>query len=130
MPLDRFLMQGLICSCLEPSKTKKLPTRSTAKNSFSIPRDATGYVQDVVEATHAIEAIMQSVSSSSSVRCFAGSAHGFRNLLAHDYGAIDDESVYGMVFSDLGDLKVEVSPPTPPAPTTRPAGWGWVPVAG
>ncbi len=25
----------------------------------------------------------------------------FRNLLAHDYGAIDDDSVFGVVYSDL-----------------------------
>lgn len=33
----------------------------------------------------------------------------FRNLLAHDYGAIDDEAVYGVVYSDLIVLKEEVA---------------------
>jgi uncharacterized protein with HEPN domain len=33
----------------------------------------------------------------------------FRNLLAHDYGAIDDDSVYGLAFSDLIVLKAEVA---------------------
>lgn len=33
----------------------------------------------------------------------------FRNLLAHDYGAIDDDAVYGLAFSDLIVLKAEVS---------------------
>lgn len=33
----------------------------------------------------------------------------FRNLLAHDYGAIDDEAVYGVVYSDLILLKTEVA---------------------
>ncbi len=33
----------------------------------------------------------------------------FRNLLAHDYGAVDDDAVFGLVYSDLIVLKVEVS---------------------
>ncbi|MCP9861117.1 MULTISPECIES: DUF86 domain-containing protein [unclassified Cyanobium] len=33
----------------------------------------------------------------------------FRNLLAHDYGAIDDDAVYGLAFSDLIVLKAEVT---------------------
>jgi uncharacterized protein with HEPN domain len=32
----------------------------------------------------------------------------FRNLLAHDYGAIDDDSVFGIVYSDLIVLQAEV----------------------
>ena len=32
----------------------------------------------------------------------------FRNLLAHDYGAIDDDSVFGVVYSDLVVLQAEV----------------------
>jgi uncharacterized protein with HEPN domain len=32
----------------------------------------------------------------------------FRNLLAHDYGAVDDDAVFGLVYSDLIELKVEV----------------------
>jgi len=32
----------------------------------------------------------------------------FRNLLAHDYGAVDDDSVFGLVHSDLIVLKAEV----------------------
>ena len=32
----------------------------------------------------------------------------FRNLLAHDYGAVDDDSVFGLVQSDLIVLKAEV----------------------
>ena len=32
----------------------------------------------------------------------------FRNLLAHDYGAVDDDSVFGLVYSDLIVLKAEV----------------------
>ena len=32
----------------------------------------------------------------------------FRNLLAHDYGAVDDDSVFGLVYSDLILLKHEV----------------------
>jgi uncharacterized protein with HEPN domain len=33
----------------------------------------------------------------------------FRNLLAHDYGAIDDDSVFGVVYSDLVVLQAEVA---------------------
>jgi uncharacterized protein with HEPN domain len=33
----------------------------------------------------------------------------FRNLLAHDYGAIDDDSVFGLVYSDLIVLQEEVA---------------------
>lgn len=32
----------------------------------------------------------------------------FRNLLAHDYGAVDDDTVFGLVYSDLILLKAEV----------------------
>ena len=32
----------------------------------------------------------------------------FRNLLAHDYGAVDDDAVFGLVYSDLIVLKTEV----------------------
>jgi len=31
----------------------------------------------------------------------------FRNLLAHDYGAVDDDAVFGLVYSDLIVLKAE-----------------------
>ena len=33
----------------------------------------------------------------------------FRNLLTHDYGAIDDDSVFGIVYSDLIVLQAEVA---------------------
>ena len=33
----------------------------------------------------------------------------FRNLLAHDYGAVDDDAVFGLVYSDLIVRKAEVS---------------------
>ena len=33
----------------------------------------------------------------------------FRNLLAHGYGAVDDNAVFGLVYSDLILLKAEVS---------------------
>ena len=32
----------------------------------------------------------------------------FRNLLAHDYGAVDDDAVFGLVYSDLIAMKAEV----------------------
>jgi uncharacterized protein YutE (UPF0331/DUF86 family) len=28
----------------------------------------------------------------------------FRNLLAHHYGAVDDDAVFGLIYSDLIDL--------------------------
>jgi uncharacterized protein with HEPN domain len=33
----------------------------------------------------------------------------FRYLLAHDYGAIDDDSVFGIVYSDLIVLRADVA---------------------
>jgi uncharacterized protein YutE (UPF0331/DUF86 family) len=33
----------------------------------------------------------------------------FRNLLAHDYGAIDDDSVFGIVYSDFIVLRADVA---------------------
>ncbi len=33
----------------------------------------------------------------------------FRNLLTHNYGAVNDAAVYGLVYSDLIVLKQEVS---------------------
>jgi uncharacterized protein with HEPN domain len=30
-------------------------------------------------------------------------------MLAHDYGAVDDDAVFGLVYSDLIVLKAEVS---------------------
>jgi uncharacterized protein with HEPN domain len=33
----------------------------------------------------------------------------FRNLLAHDYGAIDDDSVFAVVYSDVIVLQAEVA---------------------
>jgi len=33
----------------------------------------------------------------------------FRNPLAHGYGAVDDDAVFGLVYSDLIVLKAEVS---------------------
>ena len=33
----------------------------------------------------------------------------FRNLLTHNYGAINDDAVYGLVYSDLIVLRAEVA---------------------
>ena len=33
----------------------------------------------------------------------------FRNLLTHNYGAINDNVVYGLIYSDLIVLKAEVA---------------------
>ncbi|WP_411874390.1 DUF86 domain-containing protein [Vulcanococcus limneticus] len=32
----------------------------------------------------------------------------FRNMLAHDYGAVDDDAVFGLVYSDVIVMKAEV----------------------
>jgi uncharacterized protein with HEPN domain len=48
------------------------------------------------------EALFSSISNSRAIV-------DFRNLLAHDYGAVDDDAVFGLVYSDLIVLKAEVS---------------------
>ena len=47
------------------------------------------------------ESLFRSISNSRAIV-------DFRNLLAHDYGAVDDDSVFGLVQSDLIVLKEEV----------------------
>lgn len=33
----------------------------------------------------------------------------FRNMLSHNYGAVNDDAVYGLIYSDLIVLKAEVA---------------------
>ena len=47
------------------------------------------------------ESLLRSVSNSRAMV-------GFGNLLAHDYGAVDDDLVFGLVQSDLIVLKADV----------------------
>lgn len=47
------------------------------------------------------ETLLKSISNSSAIV-------DFRNILAHNYGAIDDEAVYGLIYSDLKILKTEI----------------------
>jgi uncharacterized protein with HEPN domain len=105
-------------------------------------RDASAYLQDVLEACTAIEDVISGVSledyrnrravrsaverefiiigealrrvSAIDERLFSSISNSraivdFRNILAHDYGAVDDAAVFGLIFSDLLVLKVEVS---------------------
>ena len=107
-----------------------------------MPRDIAAYLQDIMDAAHAIANVMRGVSlddyrATRSIRSsverefiiigaalrrisaldeelFASISNSraivdFRNLLAHDYGAIDDDSVFGVVYSDLIVLQVEVA---------------------
>jgi uncharacterized protein YutE (UPF0331/DUF86 family) len=48
------------------------------------------------------EALFKSISNSRAII-------GFRNILAHNYRAIDDEAVYGLIYSDLKILKTEIA---------------------
>jgi uncharacterized protein with HEPN domain len=106
-----------------------------------MPRDLSAYLQDILDATYAINDVMRGVSlehyrATRSIRSsverefiIIGEALrrisaldeelfdsisnsraiiDFRNLLTHDYGAIDDDSVFGVVYSDLIVLQAEV----------------------
>jgi len=48
------------------------------------------------------ERLFRSISNSRAIVDFC-------NLLAHDYGAVDDDAVFGLVYSDLVVLKAEVA---------------------
>ena len=107
-----------------------------------MPRDIAAYLQDIMDAAHAIANVMRGVSlddyrATRSIRSsverefiiigaalrrisaldeelFASISNSraivdFRNLLAHDYGAIDDDSVFGVVYSGLIVSQAEVA---------------------
>ncbi len=105
-----------------------------------MPRSATAYLADVIEACDAIEAVLDRVdlsryrdsrSTRSSVErefiiigeavsvlgrvapdLFDQISHtrmvvGFRNVLTHDYAAVDDETVFGVTQDDIPVLRSE-----------------------
>ena len=69
-------------------------------------RDLSAYLQDIYDACAAIEEVIEGVTLDD----YRGrrAIIDFRNLLTHDYGAVDDDSVFGLVHSDLIVLKAEV----------------------
>ena len=67
--------------------------------------DLSASLLDILGACIAIEDVMRDIALEDDRRqC----AVAFGNLLAHDYEAVDDDSVFGLVYSDLGVLRVEV----------------------
>ena len=69
-------------------------------------RDLSAYLQDIYDACVAIEEVIDGVTLDD---CRGRRAIiDFRNLLAHDYGAVDGDSVFELVHSDLIILKAEV----------------------
>lgn len=79
-------------------------------------RDLSAYLLDIYDACVAIEEVIEGVTLEDyrAQRAVRSSVErefviiDFRNLLAHDYGAVDDDSVFGLVHSDLIVLKAEV----------------------
>ena len=69
--------------------------RSAVEREFIIIGEAIGRIRTLNEA------LFSSISNSRAIV-------DFRNLLAHDYGAVDDDAVFGLVYSDLIVLKEEV----------------------
>jgi uncharacterized protein with HEPN domain len=69
-------------------------------------RDLSAYLQDIYDACVAIEEVIEGFTLDD----YGGrrAIIDFRNLLTHDYGAVDDDSVFGLVHSDLIALKAEV----------------------
>ncbi|MFN9631371.1 MAG: DUF86 domain-containing protein [Cyanobacteriota bacterium] len=74
----------------------KCAVRSAVEREFSIIGEALRRVSSLDET------LFRSISNSRAIV-------DFRNLLAHDYGAVDDDAVFGLVYSDLIVLKAEVS---------------------
>ncbi|WP_186698285.1 DUF86 domain-containing protein [Cyanobium sp. NS01] len=70
--------------------------RSAVEREFIIIGEALRRVRNLDET------LFSSISNSHAIV-------DFRNLLAHDYGAVDDDAVFGLVYSDLIVLKAEVS---------------------
>ena len=74
----------------------KRAVRSAVEREFIIIGEALRRVSTLDET------LFRSISNSRAIV-------DFRNLLAHDYGAVDDDAVFGLVYSDLIVLKAEVS---------------------
>ena len=79
---------------LEEYRSKRA-VRSAVEREFIIIGEALRRISALVET------LFSSISNSRAVV-------DFRNLLAHDYGAVDDDAVFGLVYSDLIVLKAEV----------------------
>jgi uncharacterized protein with HEPN domain len=79
---------------LEEYRSKRA-VRSAVEREFIIIGEALGRVSALDET------LFSSISNSRAIV-------DFRNLLAHDYGAVDDDAVFGLVYSDLIVLKAEV----------------------
>lgn len=75
---------------LEGCRNKRA-VRSAVKREFIIIGEALGRVRTLDET------LFSSMSHSRAII-------DFRNLLAHHYGAVDDNAVFGLVYSDLIDL--------------------------
>ena len=73
----------------------KRPVRSAVEREFIIIGEALRRVSALDER------LFRSISNSRAIV-------DFRNMLAHDYGAVDDDAVFGLVYSDLIVLKAEV----------------------
>jgi uncharacterized protein with HEPN domain len=75
---------------------KKRAIRSSVEREFII-------IGEVLRKISALDnRLFMSISNSRSVV-------DFRNLLTHSYGAINDNAVYGLIYSDLIILKAEVA---------------------
>jgi uncharacterized protein with HEPN domain len=79
---------------LEENRSKRA-IRSSVEREFIIIGEALRRVSTLDER------LFRSISDSRAII-------DFRNLLAHDYGAVDDDAVFGLVYSDLIVLKAEV----------------------
>jgi uncharacterized protein with HEPN domain len=71
-------------------------------------RDLSAYLCDIFEACNAIEDVMKGVTledyrKKRAIRSSVEreSAVDLPNLLTHNYGAINDNAVYGLIYSDL-----------------------------
>jgi uncharacterized protein with HEPN domain len=79
---------------LEEYRTRRA-VRSSVEREFIIIGEALRRISELDQS------LFGSISNSRSII-------DFRNLLAHKYGAVDDDSVYGLIYSDLIILKAEV----------------------
>ena len=79
---------------VEEYRTKRA-VRSAVEREFIIIGEALRRVSALDER------LFRSISNSRAIV-------DFRNMLAHDYGAVDDDAVFGLVYSDLIVLKAEV----------------------
>ena len=79
---------------VEEYRTKRA-VRSAVEREFIIIGEALRRVSALDER------LFRSISNSRAIV-------DFRNMLAHNYGAVDDDAVFGLVYSDLIVLKAEV----------------------